>query len=355
MNVLMKFILALIALPMLISCVKSEQDEMTIPTYFLSEHIQELFLQDVRLADGAPLDIQISYRWKIADIDSFQTQFAHPETFDSLILGPRAQEIADLTSVKFLNIDSVFTTQRSKFVSDLRQELLFGLGGNEAIVKEVIITRLKFPSKYTKALEDISLKKKEIERIEQQARVDLAQSEANKKKAKLDGQVRIAKAESEGKLASIQAATEKSRRASQLALAETQSQVQEIQAKAQAKAREIALQVELEKDRKANELERQDLIARNDVALLNEKKKNELASSKKRQLREQKMELDKKQRQYDFDMEVTFAELCASNPVYADYLVHKELASHVEIAILPTDTEMGLFEDLMKNTVTKRQ
>lgn len=337
------------------SCVKSEQDEVSIPAYFLSDHIQEIFLQKVRLADGAPIDIRVSYRWKVANVDSFKNQFADPYVFDSLILGPRAQEIADLSGVKFKSIDSVFTTQRTEFADNLRQELLFGLGGNEAIVKEVIITRMTFPVKYTRALEDISLKKKEIERIKQQSEVDLAQSEANKKKTKLDGQVNIVKAEAEGRLASIQASTEKSKRASQLALAESKSQVQKIQAQAQAKSREIALNVELENDRKTKEIDRQDLIARNDVALLNEEKKSSLALNTERKLREQKMQLDKIQREFDFDMEVTFAELCASNPVYTDYLVNKELASQVEIAILPTGAKMGLFEDVIKNTMTKRQ
>jgi len=338
------------------SCVKSEQDdEATLNMYFLKDHIQEHQIQDVRLADGAPITLDITYRWSVAHPDSFKNQFLQPQLFDSLVLKPRAEEITDLTSVKFLSIDSVFTSKRETFVQTIRQELLFGLGGNEANIKEVIITNLTFPSKYTKALEDISLKKKEIERIKQQSLVDLAQADANKKKATLNGQVQIAKAESEGKLAKIKAGTEKNRRSSQLAQAETQSQVQQIQASAQARTREIALQVELENERKQKELQRQDLLQRNNLDIQKEREVQNLALQTEKKKQEQQLILDRQQRQFDFEMEVTFAELCAANPRYAEYLVNKELASQVEIAILPTGSELAVFEDVIKKTMTTRQ
>jgi len=351
-----KLFLFLISIIILQSCFKSEQDsEVSIPTYFLKDHIMEQTIPNVRLADGAPIDLQITYRWKVTEVDSFINQFENPLQFDSLILQPRAREIADLQSVKFNNIDSVFTSKREEYINRIRTELLFGLGGNEATIKEVIITSLEFPTKYTRALEDISLKKKEIERIKQQSLVDLAQSEANKKKTKSDGLVQIAQAEAAGRLEKIKASTEKDRRASQLALAETQAQVTELAAKAEAKKREIALQVELKNKSEIKELERTDLIARNEIDLEDQRKKDANSLQTIRKSTEQEMELARQQRVFDFEMEMTFAQLCTDKPLYADYLVSKELASQVEIAILPTGAEMSVFEDVIKNTMTKRQ
>lgn len=148
------------------SSIKSEQDsEVSIPFDFIKDHVLEAKLAQLRLADGAPISVDLTYRWKVANVDIFRQSFEGVRAFDSLVLKAQPREIADLQTVKFLTIDSVFTTQREEFVEAIRTELQFNLGGNEAIVKEVIVTNLSFPNRYTNALEDNSLKKKEIEVI----------------------------------------------------------------------------------------------------------------------------------------------------------------------------------------------
>ena len=337
------------------ACVKSEQDnEVSIQFEFTKDHVMEQALEDVRLADGAPLSIHFSYRWSIRDIDSFQLGFEHPYDFDSLILQPRAREITNIQAVKFKSIDSVFTTDRERFVNELRQELLFGLGGNEAIVKEVIITALDFPLQYTKALEEISLKKKEIERIQQQSLVELAQSEASKKQAESDAKVRIAQAEANSRLEKIKAATEENVRASQLAKAETEKQVSRLKAESESEKQRISALAKLDNERAMLELKRQNVQANQILELEHDQKKNDLALANQRAIELQKMELSKQQRTDDFNFEVDFAQLCSNNPSYANYLVTKELASQVEIAILPTGSEMGVFEDMIKTSMNKR-
>ena len=148
------------------SSIKSEQDsEVSIPFDFIKDHAMEAKLAQLRLADGAPISVDLTYRWKVAIVDIFRQLFEGVRAFDSLVLKARAREIADLQTVKFLTIDSVFTTQREDFVEAIRTELRFNLGGNKAIIKEVIVTNLSFPTRYTNALEDISLRTKDIEVI----------------------------------------------------------------------------------------------------------------------------------------------------------------------------------------------
>ncbi len=148
------------------SSIKSEQDsEVSIPFDFIKDHVLEAKLAQLRLADGAPISVDLTYRWKVANVDIFRQSFEGVRAFDSLVLKAQPREIADLQTVKFLTIDSVFTTQREEFVEAIRTELQFNLGGNEAIIKEVIVTNLSFPTRYTNALEDNSLKKKDIEVI----------------------------------------------------------------------------------------------------------------------------------------------------------------------------------------------
>lgn len=339
---------------MLTSCLESEQDKKLMLTAGLTkDFVMNQAIRNIRLADGAPINIEITYRWSVANVDSFISSFTNPIQFDSLILKPRAREIADLTAVGFKNIDSVFTSQRELFVETVRQELHFGLGGNEANIKEVIITNVIFPARYTSALEDISLKKKEIERIKQQAIVDKAQAEANKEKAEYQGKVRIAEAEANGRLEKINATTEESRRLSQLAKAETEKQLSYLKTEAQANQKKIIAKAELDNQREILELERQDLVAKNKVEIENKRLQNELELDNVKKITLQNIDLEKLKRNGEFDQEIQFANLCNSNPSYANFLISRELASQVEIAILPTGAELSVFEDVIKKSLYK--
>ena len=342
----------LLTILLLNSCFKSEQDsETSIPLHFYKDFVMNERINDVRLADGAPLDLEITYRWKLADVDSFYKEFGDLVFFDSLILRRRAKEIADIETVKFKSLDSVFTNQREDYINAIRTSLQFQLGGNEAIIKEVIITDLTFPIKYTRALESISLQKKEVEQIKQQSLVDLAKSEAKKKKAESDSKIELTLAESKSKLEKLQTKTEESRRSSMLAKAETESQVSMLKAQASAQKQRIAASAELDNQSKQLALQRENVLANNQIALQDEEQRNNITLVNNKKATIQKMQLDKEQRQIEMDMELLFAKLCSDNPNYTEYLVNKELASQVEIAILPSGSELGMFENMIKKTM----
>ena len=53
------------------------------------------------------------------------------------------------------------------------------------------------------------------------------------------------------------------------------------------------------------------------------------------------------------EKEMDYAKLCTENPTYATFLVNKELASKVQIAVLPTGTDGGMIRSLMQSTNSK--
>ena len=86
-------------------------------------YVSSTVLKNVRLGDGVPLDINLSTRWVIADIKGFYEQYASVKEFDSLILQPREMELACLISNNYLSVDSVFTTQREKYLNDIKSSM----------------------------------------------------------------------------------------------------------------------------------------------------------------------------------------------------------------------------------------
>ena len=51
-----------------------------------------------------------------------------------------------------------------------------------------------------------------------------------------------------------------------------------------------------------------------------------------------------------FRKEMDYAKLCTENPTYATFLVNKEMASKVQIAVLPTGTDGGMIRSLLQST-----
>jgi len=51
------------------------------------------------------------------------------------------------------------------------------------------------------------------------------------------------------------------------------------------------------------------------------------------------------------DREKALAVLTAENPTYAAYLVNRELASKVQIAVLPLGTESGVLGNMLQSTL----
>ncbi len=283
-------------------------------------------LHQVRLGDGVPLRLNVSIRWRIQDPALFQRQFASIDTFNTLILKPRALELSRQSSNAFASVDSVFSTQRNRYISTIKDRLAEGLGERGIEIREIILSDVGFPQGYTKAMEEASLRQRELERIRLQQVVDVEQASANRAKAEADGKVAIARAEAEGRLQKIQAKMEGSRRQSELAKAETQAQVEKLQTAATAEKRRLLNEAELDKARRFKDL---DIQRQRELDQLVVEKQNALAER-------------------ELERQARFAQICRDHPAFADYLVDKELASKVEVAFLPTGTDANIFTNLIK-------
>jgi len=291
------------------SCNKSEETK----TQVLSQTI----LKNVRLADGIPLNIQVSTRWEIEDQNTFKTQFKNRTNYDSLVLFPRELELANNVSNQYKNVDSVFTSQRHIFINNLKTYLTENLGEKGIKINEVIVADVIFPVKYTNAKEKLAMQDQELKRIRK--------PDARKEQMKAQGEVDMEKALTTAKVEKINAKTEESRRKSMLAKAETEKQVAEKKAESDARRKVLLARAELEKMKDLKNLEVQKKKDFNKVALENQ---SEIRNA-------------------EFDNDMRMAKLCNDNPVYAKYMVNKELASKVKIAVVPNGENKNVFSDLL--------
>ncbi|MCB9230857.1 MAG: hypothetical protein H6581_04305 [Bacteroidia bacterium] len=313
---------------LLTSCSQSSNS----PTSQSRDQVFSSVIHDIRLGDGVPVSLRLATRWRISDYRTFSAQFSRTTMFDSLVLWPRQFEIANQAATEFPSVDSVFGNQRSKFIATIKEQLLSRLGEDGVEIKEVIISNIQFPAQYTEAKESIGMKEQELERIRQKNIVDVAAAEAAKVKAEADGKVAIVQAKQEGELQKIQSETETHRRQIELARAETERQVIEKQAVAEARKQELLNQAELDK-----------------IASL-----NNLEVKKKRDMDVAGVDQVKLKDKVDFERQIELAKLCQDNPVYASFMVNKELASKVQIAVLPTGQEgSGVFGDILRQGMPK--
>ncbi len=301
--------------------------------------VSKLILKDVRLADGMPLTIHLSTRWEVADKAKFEKQFVSSGRYDSLVLHPKQLELANQVSNTYLHVDSVFTVQRQGFIIDLKKHLLKNLGENDIAVNDVVVSKIEFPSLYTEAKERLALQDQELKRIRKQSVIDLEQAEAKKKYAVAQGAVNVEQAHLDAKLEKIQADMEKSRRASMLAKAETNKQVAERRAEADARRQVLMARADAEQKQ---------LYANVDVERV--KKLNELEVQKQEDLALVEGMKQSKTEEIAFQANVKLAELFAKNQSYAGYLINKEMASNVQIAVVPTGKEMNTFSSLLSQT-----
>ncbi|MEL6969702.1 MAG: SPFH domain-containing protein [Bacteroidota bacterium] len=277
------------------------------------EQVMWVNYTDVRLGDGVPLALQLAVYWQPEDTDAGP---ARPNTLLGPLLQARGVEVARRISNTFPQVDSVFSSQREAYVDAIKESLLLELPEPDLTVRDVIVQNVEFPVAFTTALEEIGLQKLKQEQISKQNQLDIARAAAQEKKAEADGQVAIAQAEAEGRLQAIQARTEASRRKSEMARAETAAAVARTQASAEANRLRQLKNVEVEKQR---ELEM-------------------IAVDKQR-------ELDK----VALEQQLELARLCQENPTYASFLVNRELAGNVEIAVLPTGTDTNVFGGLLQS------
>lgn len=299
--------------------------ESTEPSPLTRDQVFQTQLYDVRLGDGVPLDISLSVRWKIEATDEFFQQFSSIGAYDSLILRPRSREIAAGVGNTYPSIDSLFTTQRFAFINDLKHAFSTKLLEEGMEVKEVIVSEIEYPVAFTQAKERVGLKEQEMESIRQQAQIDQERALAARQKAEADGKVAVAEAQVQGRLEKIQAETEKSRRKIEMARAETERQVAEMKAKTEAKRIQLLAQADLEKNRQLKKLE----------------------IEHQRDLQTVEVEKERSTYQLSLEQELEQAKLCAENPSYASFLISRELASKVQIAVVPSDGSGNLFGDLL--------
>lgn len=296
------------------------------------DQVHQHTLSEIRLGDGVPMGMQLAVRWKIENEEDFKTQFPSVDDYYQKIIVPRCFEITSTVSNTYESVDSVFSPQRQQYLDDIKSNLYGRLGEEGISIKEVIVSNLVFPNNYTKAMEEAGMQRQELERIKQRQIADLARAEAEKEKAKADGKVAIVKAEAAGRLQEIQAKTEKSQRAIEMAKAETQNRVALLKTSNEAERNRVLASAELERQTELKNLELQRLREIDNLAI--EKKK--------------RMRLD------ELDTEMRFAKLCSENPTYASYLVNKELADNVQIAVLPTNTtDQNVFSDLIGQRMEK--
>lgn len=309
------------------ACSKKQQPNTAIT----KDHVYNTYLHEVRLGDGIPLSIGVAVRYKIMDQVKFTNEFDDPNVFDSLVMAPRELELANKIANKYHNVDSVFTTLRPQFINEIKSYFASSLGEQGIEIKEVIISEVVFPNNYTATMERLALQKQELESIRKQAAIDLERSIAERSQAEEDGKVEIARAEMNAKVQKINAETEKSTRINRMEQAETEKQVAKAQAEAEAERIALLSKAELAKQRELKELEAQHQRSLDKVAIQKQQDMEDLA----------------------FNKDIKMAKLCSENPNYANYIVNKELASKVQIAVLPNNQDGTVFSNLLKTTAPR--
>ena len=319
------FVLLLLATLFTVAC-KKEKTEAPGPAVVYHDQVAPLTFTKIRLGDGVPLALDISFRWKVVEPQAFFRQFPTEEHFTQGILLPRATEILRRVSNNYESVDSVFFTQRERYIAQLKAALLEEASEPGVLMKEVILSNIIFPATFTQAMEKTGLRQQELTRIEQQNAIDIAAADAERKKARADGQVAIAQAEAEGRLQDIKAQTEKSRRQSELAKAETEAQITKRKAEGEAEKQRLLAKADLEKQRGLKQLELE----------------------KERERMQIELERQEEVARVDFENQLELARLCQDNPTYASFLVNRELASKVEIAVLPAGNDVGVLGGFLK-------
>ena len=312
--------------------------QQEVGTALCVDQVFQVGLGEVRLGDGVPLSLNLSVRWRIENREAFLAQFAGPDKYGELVLRPKAREIAGRVANRFPKVESVFKADRERFHQEMKKALRDGLGEKAIRIKDVTLADIVFPPRFTEAMEQVALKSRELEAIQQRNAVDVEAAKAAEKTAEAEGQIQIKKAEIEGRVAEINARTEDKRRTSLMARAETESQIDERRARTEATRQKLLAGAEAERQKllASAEADRQRELAK--VKAEDQKALNELAVQKQRDLELVAIEKDK-----------AVAQLCAANPAYASFIINRELASKVQIAVLPLGTDTNFLGGLMQS------
>lgn len=313
---------AVIGLGMAVACHKQQN---TKTSNILLDQVNHATLHDIRLGDGVPLNVQLSVRWHIDNIELFESTYGTPRRFDSLILYPRQNEIASQISNGFDNVDKVFGAARDTYIVTLKTGLQERLADEGISIKEVIVSGITFPTEYTEVKEKIGMQEQKMALIENQKKLAIENAKAQEEKAKAEGSVRIVQAKMDGDVSKINAETEKLTRLNTLAKAQTQAEVTKMNAQAEAERQKLMAGAEAERQRQ---------LAAVDL-------------EKQQKLKDQEVKKAKDLDALAYNKEKDLANLCADNPKYASFLISKELASKVQIAVLPSE-DGGIFNSMLQ-------
>lgn len=276
----------------------------------------------VRLADGVPLDLVVNFRWNVEDPATFYRQKVHPDTFLRYVMLPRSEEALRSMAHHYTSVDSIFLGQRERFLNDVKNTLASALASDGIGVKEVIVSELRFPQSYSSAMEQAGLLRQEFERIRRSNAVEIASADAERKKAEALARVQIAQEEANARIRDIQARTEERNRAAELAKAETEVQIEAKKAVIAADRQHQLNEVEIEKVAKLQNLD-----------LMKQKQTDSI----------------------EVERHSTLARVYADNPQYASFVVNKELASKVNIAVVPAGANPNVFDHLLDGTAPAKK
>ncbi len=293
------------------------------------DQVHKTELGDIRLGDGVPLRLSLAIRWRIEDGNAFSRQFSDPANYASLVFDPKAREVTSNVANTYASVASVFRPEREKFIQDVKEVLRQKLAEQAITIKDVVLAEILFPKNFTDALEVKATKEQELERIRQKSAIELEDAKAAQNKTTAEGQVEIEKAKVAGKVAEINAQAENKRRLTSLAKAETEAQVLERRSKSEVERQRLMAAQEAERQRKLNEVELEKSARLKDLEVKKQKELDELAVARDRET----------------------AKVYAANPAYASFLVNKELASKVQIAVLPLGTDSGVLGNIIQGAI----
>lgn len=265
-------------------------------------HISKIQVPAVRLADGVPLQVSLHLRWDIEDPKHFYATYDSISGFVQHVMQPKIMEALGNMAFEYASVDSVFGTQRPLFLADMRQSILSLCQSDGIKIREVVVPGIGFPGTYVEAMEQAGLQRQELEAIRRAIILETAQAEKERKMTEVRARIQVAQEEANAKIQEIQTRGEERRRAAELARAETQAQLDYKKAMTDAERQRALNQTELEKLTGLKELEVQ--------------KTQQMNAS-------------------DIQKQTELAKIYSGNPDYASFIIDKELATNVGVAILP--------------------
>lgn len=296
-------------LPLCILLAQCRQPQTTAPTAVVEERLSKFSIAHIRLYDGVPLGMDFDLRWRVEDPTVFQHFHTTADSIPTKIILPRAEETLRNFAHGFHSVDSVFFIQREYFIQSAKKRLMADLRQDGIVVSAMLLRTLNFPQTYVAAMEAAGLQRQEMERIKRQTAIAVAEAEGERRKTEALSRIQIAQEEANARVRDIQASAETRRRAAELDRAETEVQIEGKKAVIAAERQRQMDKAELDKMAQLNELNQQ-----------KNRQSNETELTRNREL----------------------AKVYQDNPAYAQFVVNRELAAKVNIAVVPTGLEQGV-------------